>query len=139
MGNETKTYIVNILSKKGVRSDIINEALADFDFESEELVEEVVRKLQKYVDSIRKYPLRKQELILSQKLQRDGFGYDIIEKVKNRISFNDESDETIDKDILKVKKRYEGKGLDSYQLKEKIISSLLSKGYEYNKIKEKLK
>lgn len=88
-----------------------------------------------------KYPVQKQKRLLSDKLLRDGFSERLIYKKLNNIVFQDDSDETLEKEIIKQYHRLENKEMSLYDKKKKIIQNLLSKGYSYaniNKTFEKI-
>ena len=131
------SYIERFLREKLVDQDIIDEALLAYD--SYEEMENAIKIASKYSLLNRKYPLKKQQALIMQKLSRDGFSSRSISSSINKIELVDESDDTLDRDILKQIKKYEGKDISSYEKKQKIISSLMNKGYSYSKIIEKLK
>ena len=127
-----KGYITNKLKEKQVDDKIIEEVILKYsDIEEYEVAYKVTSKISA---QYRKYPISKQKLLLSQKLYRDGFSSDTISKVIGSIRLIDESDDNLTKDFNKLSKKYEG--LDPYNKKMKIISSLLRKGYEYSKIQK---
>lgn len=110
----------------------------------EELIDNVVRKyteieeeniidslLEKLVEKYKKHPKNKQKGLIFQKLIRDGFTNELVNYKLYKLAFIDESDETLKKDLKNMLKRVSE---FDYQTRNKIISKLLSKGYEYNKI-----
>lgn len=129
-----KDYIYNFLKDKQISTDTIEQELENYDDE-EEIAYQIIDKIQA---QYRKYPLNKQRIMIRQKLLRDGFSNASINYAMDRITLIDESDNSLERDIIKLKKKYEGKDLSEYERKKKIISSLLNKGYNYSKISEKL-
>lgn len=129
-----KDYIYNFLKDKQISTDVIEQELENYDDE-EEIAYQIIDKIQA---QYRKYPLNKQRVMIRQKLLRDGFSNASINYAMDRITLIDESDNSLERDIIKLKKKYEGKDLSEYERKKKIISSLLNKGYNYSKISEKL-
>ena len=130
-----KSYIINFLKRKLVDNEIIDSAIKNYDDE-----EEVVLKiLDKIHTQYRKYPISKQKILMSQKLLRDGFSMHAINYGLETIDLIDESDASLDNDILKLLKKYENKDIPIYEKKQKILASLVNKGYSYSKIINKLK
>ncbi len=76
-------------------------------------------------------PVIKQKQLLYQKLIRDGFTSSLVNKKINCVEFIDNSNEKISDDVRKAYNRYNNKGNN---WKNKMISSLLNKGYNYNDI-----
>ena len=95
----------------------------------EEIIDDLINKL---YDKKKSLPIKKQKEQLYQKLLRDGFSSGLVEHKINQISFIDESKATIDKDIIKLNKKYEK--LPNDEKKDKMIRSLIQKGYEYHDI-----
>lgn len=82
-----------------------------------------------------KYPVQKQKQLLIQKLLRDGFTDCLIYNIINNVDFEDESKETLLKEIDKLNYKYsKDKGKSKYEIKQKIINNLMSKGYSYKEI-----
>ena len=132
-----KTYIINFLVTNGIDNAIIEEVMARYTYEEE--CENAYKVACKYVNTIRKYPLVKQQLLLKQKLMLAGFNIDSINACSSKINFVDESMGSLEKDILKQIKKYENKDISNYEKKNKIINSLMQKGYAYKDIIEKIK
>lgn len=95
----------------------------------EEIIAEVIKKL---YDKKKNLPIKKQKEQLYLKLLRDGFTGSIVERMISKVSFIDESDKTLEKEVEKLNKKYEK--LPSEEKKIKMIRSLMQKGYEYSKI-----
>ena len=127
-----KNYIINKLKEKQVDNAIIEDAILKYEDSEEEATSFKIG--DKVSTQYRKYPISKQKTLITQKLYRDGFSADIIKHTINKLDLKDESDETLIKDFNKLNKKYEG--IDPYNKKMKIVSSLLRKGYEYSKIQK---
>ena len=70
------------------------------------------------------------------KLMNSGFTYEISKSVVDNTDISSENEiELLKKEYLKTKKRYERKYSD-YQLREKVYSSLIAKGFNYEDIKK---
>ena len=129
-----KEYIYNFLRDKQINVETIEKELESYDDE-EEIAYQIIVKIQA---QYRKYPLNKQRIMIRQKLLRDGFSNASINYAMDKITLIDESDDSLERDIIKLKKKYDNKELSEYEKKNKIISSLMNKGYNYSKISEKL-
>lgn len=97
--------------------------------------EEVLQKsIEKNKNKDTKNPINKQKNALISKLLRDGFSENLVFKNINEVEFSYEENDKIFKDIDKIKRKYHD--LDDRSLKNKLIQSLLLKGYEYKEIIE---
>ena len=132
-----KKYIINFLKEKKVENEIIEKLIGEY-LDEEEM--EVASKIAtKYLQTIRKYPFKKQQVLLITKLNRLGFSTVVCSRIINNLEYVDESDDMLERDILKLKKKLERKDLSAYEEKQYIINSLMSKGYEYRKIIDALR
>lgn len=77
-------------------------------------------------------PVRIQKQKIYEKLIRDGFSGEVINHYVSLLEFDDNSLEKLPLEIEKLEYKY--RDLDEYKRKEKIIASLLRKGYDYSKI-----
>lgn len=119
------------LKAKGVDEGIIKNALSLYTIDlEEEILNDIIKSLVKKNND---QPKQKQKQIIYTKLLRDGFTSSLVSRLVDKIEFVDESEETLIKNIEKLKRKYPLK-----EDKNKIVASLLSKGYEYRKIQEKL-
>ena len=132
-----KKYIINFLKDKKVDNEIVEKLINEYS--SDEEMEVASKISDKYLQTVRKYPLKKQQVLLISKLNRLGFSSSVISKIINNLEYVDDSDEMLEKDILKLKRKLDRKELTEYEKKQYIINSLMSKGYEYRKIVEVLK
>ncbi len=121
------------LKEDGILEDIINKTVVS-DYEKE------YRKAMKVADKIlsgsrnRSFKAKKQHVL--NKLMNSGFTYEISKNVVDNTDISSENEiELLKKEYLKTKKRYERKYSD-YQLREKVYSSLIAKGFNYEDIKK---
>lgn len=128
-------YLKEKLIKKGIHFDLINDALLQYnEFIQYEKIYELVTKELKYKQ---KKPYQKTYLAFKQKLITKGFDLSIIEssllsRKDDIIDMIDEED-LLSKDFSKIKDKYD---LSKYDEKNKLIKKLLSKGHNYDLIKE---
>ena len=132
-----KNYIKQYLREKRVDNSIIENSILLI--EDDEEIEIALKIANKYVQTIRKYPFKKQKEMTMNKLLRSGFSSNLISKIISKIEFIDESDFSLKKDYLKIIKRLEKKEMSSYDKKQYILNSLLAKGYEYKNINNIIK
>lgn len=132
-----KNYIKQYLREKRVDNSIIENSILLI--EDDEEIEIALKIANKYVQTIRKYPFKKQKEMTMNKLLRSGFSSNLISKIISKIDFIDESDFSLKKDYLKIIKRLEKKDMSCYEKKQYILNSLLAKGYEYKNINNIIK
>ena len=108
----------------------------DFIYKSD-VEEKVIDKvILKNKDKKTNLPIKKQQEQLYAKLIRDGFSHDlIVHKIKN-IVFEDNSEQTLTKELEKLISKYHNQ--DFKDVKSKIISSLMQKGFSYSDIINKI-
>ena len=90
---------------------------------------------------IKKYPITKQKTKVYSKLISSGFTSEVATSVISKCEFVDESDEELEKDLRKYLRKYFDSELSLKEKKNKIITSLMNKGYNYkniNKIYQKV-
>lgn len=100
-------------------------------------IEVLKESIEKNKDKYSKYPLLKQKNLLAQKLIRDGFSEGKVFSFLNQISLTDNSSENLKKDLRKIQSKYSDDkyaALSNSEKRNKIISSLLNKGYSYKDI-----
>lgn len=124
-----RRYFSNHLNRLGVNSEIISEILETFD--ENQLLEGLTLQYQKIQKDLENYPIRIQKLKISEKMARRGISISTINKVLDSISYTEDLTISFEKDLEKIKKK-----TDDYN---KIVNYLLSKGYNYQLIKEKVK
>ena len=111
---------------KGINEEIINQYLFSYD---EELMYQNAYDMGVItLNKIIGYPLNKQKEACYSRLQRMGYDASIIKKVMSNIEFSVQNDEILIKEYQKLK----DKGFDQ----NKIITKLLTKGYNYPDIKK---
>lgn len=123
-------YLEDKLMKSGIEPDLIKEVLSKYDSELEK--ELIFAYLEKYKDKEKEKPVKKQKLLLMQKLQRAGFRSDAINSCLKITEFTDESADFIDEKIGRMEEKYAD--LDERKKRERIIRHLLSEGYPYDEI-----
>jgi len=131
-------YIKEKLILKGIHYDLIDQYLIKY---TEELQYSKVFDLIKMETKFKiKKPYKKAYLSIKQKLVNKGFYINIIES--SLISNKDEIMKMVDElSLLKIelKKLLTKYDIDNYEQKDKVIKSLLSKGFNYELIKSNLK
>ena len=132
--NKGPKVIIEKLKQKGIDELIINETMVLYD---DETVKNVIQTIiEKNINNNIQEPIKKQKQKLYNKLLRDGFSGSVILSMINQFEFIEDYEENLIKEIEKSKKRYSK--YDEKIMKNKIITSLLNKGYEYNVIKKYL-
>lgn len=132
--NKGPKVIIEKLKQKGIDELIINETMVLYD---DETVKNVIQTIiEKNINNNIQEPIKKQKQKLYNKLLRDGFSGSVILSMINQFEFIEDCEENLIKEIEKSKKRYSK--YDEKIMKNKIITSLLNKGYEYNVIKKYL-
>ena len=135
-------YIKNKLEVKRIHKDIISKVLSEYskDYSEFENALTLARKVMEASD-IKKYPITKQKTKIYSKLISNGYSSEVSSSVISRIEFVDESDEELEKDLRKYLRKYFDSELNFKEKKNKIITSLMNKGYNYkniNKIYQKV-
>lgn len=132
--NKGPVYLKNKLLEKGISTELISKTIYMYDYQSEkEVIENIVNKLANRESS---KPVKALKLSILSKLHRDGFNLDIASLVISKVNFIDNSDELLKKDYQKQIQKLQDKDIDAYTKKQKIITYLLNKGYDYKKIKD---
>mgnify|MGYP000009449235 CR=1 FL=1 len=109
-----KKAIYNLLIKKGIEQDLINENLSKYEKDDE--FANALRIAEKLVKPESDYPIKKQKMQLIEKLLREGYGQDAINYAMSNITFTDNSQERLIKEYEKLQ--------DKNIEKEKIIGLL---------------
>lgn len=123
------------LKEKKVEEGIITEFKNMYD---SSLQTEVVKELiNKALEKTSLGTIKKQKLKLQNKLLRDGFSANIIIKSIAEVEFVDHSEDMIGSEIKKLILKYQK--YDKKTTNQKIISSLLNKGYDYSLISKYVK
>lgn len=117
------------LSLKGISDELLNEALDSFD--EGLMIAELIDKYQKEQMRINNIPIVKQKEKIKESISRRGFSISTVLKVIDGIDFSEDLDDLLNQEIEKICKK-----TDDYN---KRITYLMSKGYSYNIIKERIK
>ena len=133
-GNERnlgKNKIIQELSNKGIFEEVINK----FHFPSSLEKKKALANLPKLEKKYDKYAYEQKKQHIFRALVSLGFDADIAHEVINKVSapkLKDEQeklDKDLDKTYTRLKRKYEG-----YELKNKVVAALRSKGYKVNDI-----
>lgn len=127
-------YIKEKLIGKGIHFDLIDKYLVNYKQELE------FDKISTIIDNETKYPIKKplNKAILSikKRLINKGFSMNVvndsIKHKKKQISDVIDDGNILSNEFIKLKKRYD---ITTYEGKDKVVKSLLAKGYDYSKIK----
>lgn len=127
-------YIFNALKEKEVDENLIKIILEEYSVEIEK--ENISKIIEKEKEKLLKYPINAQKNKLTQKLITAGYHLSAINDEIKNTEFVEEINETLKKDVEKQLKKYDYEiDKKTYQ---KIVSSLLNKGYNYSQIKSVL-
>jgi len=119
-------YFKYQLKLKGIDEELINNTL----YNEMELIDELIEKYQKEELRLVEYPKQKQREKLFVKLTSAGFSTSHINQILDNINYDESIDRKLEQDIEKIMKK-----TNDYN---KRVTYLLSKGYNYSLIKEKL-
>lgn len=138
--NKVDYYLNSSLSTKAIKQKLIKSGISDEIIDKTLVVDEkseasnALNKALKYQNTIRNKSLNATKQAIYSKLISDGFGYNIVKEVIDKLDFEttiDKENELLikeaNKSMIKYQKKFEGR-----ELKNKIISSLLSKGFNYD-------
>lgn len=114
------------LTEKGIEINLIKEELINYPVDLQ--IEVAIKVANSYQKTITNNPKKKQKELITQKLIRSGFTYNIINNVLPKLIFNDDSLEQLQKEVDKL--------LAKESDKKSIIQKLMQKGYEYHDIKK---
>jgi SOS response regulatory protein OraA/RecX len=119
------------LKNEGISEQLITEHLKKDDGKEFEKARVLAAKYQRSIRN--KTAKMKRQAILS-RLAGQGYSYEIASKAADALDLQDENEvELINKEYLKAKRRYEKK-YEGYDLKNHIVSYLLSRGFDYENI-----
>lgn len=120
------SYIKFTLEQKGISSYQINNELSQIDnsiFEGNAI--DLARRYQK---TVLNHPANKQKELIMQKLARNGFSFDMLNKAIRSLSFEEDNLEKLSEEYEKIYAKTNDKN--------KTIASLIQKGYKYEDIKK---
>lgn len=119
------SYIKFTLEQKGINSSFIAGELSQID---NSIFEEKAETLAfKYQKTVLNHPANKQKELIMQKLARNGFSFDMINKAIHSLSFEEDNLEKLSEEYEKIYSKTNDKN--------KTITSLIQKGYKYEDIK----
>lgn len=133
--NKGPLFIKQKLKEKKVAEDIINRSLEAYDNKLEQEI--IIKLIEK--ENNKNLPLKKFKMNLCNKLIRNGFNSNLVYRLVDNKTFEDNSESLIEKDYLKIYNRIKDKNKTDSEKKQLIINGLLSKGYEYSLVKKVLK
>lgn len=125
--------IIDELKKKKVKLDFINESIKSL---SSEMIDDKVISLVQYYDKTnRGKSINKLKESILRHLITKGFDYEVIMPILNNYSFTDNNNDRqlLQKEFTKVYNRLQKKYQD-YELKNKVIKTLMNKGFNYEDI-----
>lgn len=127
-------FLEQKLYEKRINENIINNILSKYDFSLEEkIIKEIVEKL---ISKKSEEPIKKQKQNIYNKLLRDGFSTSIVNSAINSLELIDNSDNKLEREVEKLYFKY--REIEEKEKKQKIIRSLLNKGFEYSDILKKM-
>ena len=122
------------LQKKGIRQEILNDVLQQFDNEETlEMAKEYASKAEK---QIRNKSLKQKKSILKTKLLQRGYNSEVSEQVLSELDLSQdatEEDEILKKAFEKAYRRYERK-YSGNKLRDNLFRYLLTQGFSYESI-----
>ena len=120
------SYIKFTLEQKGIENILIIRELEKVD---DLVFEENANVLAtRYQKTINNHPTNKQKELIMQKLARNGFSYDVMNKVIRNLSFKEDDLDKLKEEYVKIFARTNDV--------HKTITSLMQKGYRYEDIKK---
>ena len=120
------SYIKFTLEQKGIENNLIIRELEKVnDLVFEENANVLATRYQKTINN---HPANKQKELIMQKLARNGFSYDVMNKVIRNLSFKEDDLEKLKEEYVKIFARTNDV--------HKTITSLMQKGYRYEDIKK---
>lgn len=123
------------LKERGIDNKIVDATCKLYDDDKENEVISLI--IDSIISKYQKYPIKKQKQKIQEKLLRDGFSSNIVFNQVSKLNLVFSNDDELEKDILKVVKtlqNYKYKDCKDYEIKNKFINKMLSKGYSYNDI-----
>lgn len=122
------------LTEKKIPRNIILEMMKNYTIDMEiDIARELAQKL---VEKVSQEPVKKQKQKVYNRMAYAGFTNEAINCVVSALSFNDNSSEKLELEISKLKHKYRNE--EEYTRNNKILASLLRKGFEYSDILNKM-
>lgn len=133
--NKGPLYIKQKLIEKKVDRLLIEDTLKKYSYDmEEEAIDKILEK-----ENNKNYTVKKYKMNLTNKLLRNGFSSNIVYKKIDKLKVEDKSNELIEKEFNKIYDKVNKKDITDHEKKQMIINKLLSKGYEYQLIKQYIK
>lgn len=130
-------YIESELKLKHIEDEVIKLSLEQYSLKAQwEIVDKII---EKNIDKLYCYPVNKQISKLTSILVSHGFSSNVINDRLRLIDFKCDVSKTLKKDLEKINKKFANKKYDKYtpyQIKQKKLASLLSKGYRSSDLKD---
>lgn len=131
--NISYSLINQNLIKDGINSSIILQYLT---YNANEEFNKCLNIANKYDKTIKNKSKRAKKSNIYNKLINLGFKYEVVDDVLSKIDLNVDNElELLKKEYLKIKEK-KAKKYEDYMLKQQIINSLISKGFDYKDIKQ---
>ena len=131
---QPKMQIYSKLKKAGVQDDVIDEALACLDEETER--SNATKLARRLTHSIKEQSSRMQRQTLVNKLVTKGYSFEIAKQVSESIELDENDDEALQRTIAKAKRLYAT--FDQPKRNQKIQTYCVRKGFNISAIKEVL-
>ena len=131
--NISYNQIIYKLKQEGISDDIINNNLI-----YDETIEynKIQKLVNKYLNKNSNKSLLAKKQYLISTLVNNNYSYNMVKEVIDNLNIESDNElELLSKEYSKIKKKYERKYQD-YDLKQRIINSLLQKGFKYDDIKQ---
>ncbi len=129
-----KKKILHKLVEKGIPYDAVEEKLKTLSDDGERVKAENLAS--KYLMTIKNKSLMRKKAMMIDKLHADGFAYDLAKEVVNSLNYEEDLmresvtlTKTIDKALKNYTKKYHG-----HELRNRVISYALNKGFMYDDI-----
>lgn len=129
--------IIFKLQKEGISNDLIDKHLIDD--KDDELIK-IQKKANKYLKTIKGRSVSAKKDTIINKLLTDGFNYEQVREVVSLLDFSNDillEDDLLKLEIEKAYRKY-SKKYQAYELKNRIYSSLASKGFPIEAIQKQL-
>jgi len=131
-----KYYVLNYFKLRHISTSIVKKIAFNEELET--------KKAANYFDSIKNKFVSnnfvKQKKKIYENLLRRGFDINIINVLISTLEFDEEKEEKVlRKNYLKIKNKISGEKINESDKNNKIISKLVSMGFDYDKIKELIK
>lgn len=124
------------LERKGVSLDHIEEGLQNYDEEMR--LDNAIKLSEKYIRTKKQYSVTMLKQKLMQHLMQKGYTRETIDQIWDDLSFEEATerqDDLLEREALKALRRQKRKH-SGYELQQRIIATLMRKGFNYGDIRE---